>query len=227
MSPSTVTTPQLTRPRIVAACYAAAVAVNLISVGTDNRPLEWLSKPLLMPILIVLVIFGTSTHVTKPTVIAALGFATIADIALLVPGAPAFLIGMGCFAVMQATWIISFARLAAPRRLIRRWWLPSCYLLFCIGANTALWPLLGDLAVPMAAYSLLLVSMAAMAANVNAVAGIGGALFVVSDFMIGIDTSGIAIAGHDMAIMTTYALAQFLIVAGWKQATMTPISSVD
>lgn len=75
---------------------------------------------------------------------------------------------------------------------------------------------LGTLRVPVAAYSLLLVSVAVLTSGRNHEAAAGGALFVVSDALIACGVAGInAIPGQESAIMPTYVAAQFLLAAGF------------
>jgi uncharacterized membrane protein YhhN len=72
------------------------------------------------------------------------------------------------------------------------------------------------LRVPVAAYSLLLVSMAVLASGRNREAAAGGALFVVSDALIACGLAGINAAPlRESAVMPTYVAAQFLLAAGF------------
>ena len=70
--------------------------------------------------------------------------------------------------------------------------------------------------VPVAAYSLLLVSMAVLASGRNREAAAGGALFVASDALIACGLAGInALPRQESAVMPTYVAAQFLLAAGF------------
>jgi len=75
------------------------------------------------------------------------------------------------------------------------------------------------LRVPVAAYSLLLVSMAVLACGRNREAAAGGALYVASDALIACGLAGInAVPRQESAIMPTYVAAQFLLAVGFLRA---------
>jgi uncharacterized membrane protein YhhN len=90
------------------------------------------------------------------------------------------------------------------------------YAALWVALIAVLWRGLGSLRVPVAAYSLLLVSMAVLASGRNREAAAGGALFVASDALIACGLAGInAVPRQESAIMPTYVAAQFLLAAGF------------
>jgi uncharacterized membrane protein YhhN len=198
--------------------FAIAIAVDLAAISLDLGALRWASKPALALLLLAHLIVSTPPGM-RPARLFGLGLllACAADIALLVEGEPAFLVGMGLFGLMQITYFAVFVRLGAlPLR--RRFFAPACYLAVWLVANIVLWPRLGDLAVPVAVYSLLLVAMAAAAAGLNRTAALGGALFVVSDLVLGLGVAGVDFPLQSQAVMATYAAAQLLLVLGTVKA---------
>lgn len=198
--------------------FAVAIAVDLAAISLGLDALRWASKPALALLLLAHLIVSTPPGM-RPARLFGLGLllACAADIALLVEGTPAFLVGMGLFGLMQATYLAVFVRLgASPLR--RRLLAPACYLAVWLGANIVLWPRLGDLAVPVAVYSLLLVAMAAEAAGLNRRAALGGALFVVSDLVLGLGVAGVGFPLQSQTVMATYAAAQLLLVLGTIKA---------
>ncbi|MGH8877403.1 MAG: lysoplasmalogenase [Stackebrandtia sp.] len=208
-------------PRVPAAAFGLLVAVNLLGTGLGNSILEWASKPLLMPALIWLVLArGVTEPRIRPLLLSGLAAATVADIALLVPGRNALLIGMGFFAVMQLCFITAYTRVT---KVLARWralpWLPALYLAVWLGFVVTLWTSFGELAVPIAGYGLLLAIMAAAAGTVSPLVGLGGGLFMVSDFMIGLGIADLDFPARNPAIMATYCAAQFLIVTGLAAPT--------
>lgn len=207
---------------IPAVCFAVLVAVNLTGVALGNSVLEWISKPLLMPTLAwLLLVRGVTEPRTRPWLVVGLATATVADVALLIPGEAALLTGMGFFAAMQLCFITAYTRVTDVRR---RWrslpWLPAGYLAFWLGFNAAMWTTFADMAAPIAVYSLLLATMAAAAATVSTLVGLGGLLFLVSDLMIGLGIANVDFVGRGVAIMATYCAAQYLIVTGLTQRTV-------
>jgi uncharacterized membrane protein YhhN len=82
-------------------------------------------------------------------------------------------------------------------------------------ANALLWDRLGELAVPVLVYSLALCTMAAAAAGISRSVAAGGALFLVSDLLIGLGAAGMRAPAHGVLVMTTYAAALALLTTGW------------
>ena len=78
--------------------FGVVAVVELIGVGLDWTAVQWLAKPLLAPLLLAYLV-GVRRRVDPVAV--GLVAATAGDIALLVPGQPAFLVGMGCFLITQ------------------------------------------------------------------------------------------------------------------------------
>lgn len=210
------------------AVFAVLVAINLLGVGFDSALVEWLSKPLLMPALLwLLLAHGVAEARTRPLLIVGLIAATVADIALLIPGEAALLTGMGFFAVMQVCFVVAYTRVTGVAAAWRaRPWLPGAYLVFWLGFNAVMWTTFAEMAAPIAVYSLLLTVMAAAAATVSARVGAGGLLFLVSDLMIGLGIANLDFVGRDVAIMATYTAAQFLIVTGLT-AARSPAATAD
>ncbi|OEV06060.1 hypothetical protein AN216_00850 [Streptomyces oceani] len=190
--------------------FVLLAVVNLASVAAGWLPLEWATKPLLAPVLAARVWRSSGTR--QPPVLLGFGFATGGDVALLVPGTPAFLTGMGFFLGAQLCWITAFVRAGALPLLRRRRALCGSYVVAWGVAVGALAPLLGPgLAVPIAGYGLALVVMALTAHAKGRVAAYGGAVFVLSDLLIGLGAAGLDFAGRPVLVMTTYVSALFLL----------------
>ncbi|WP_328478237.1 lysoplasmalogenase [Actinoplanes sp. NBC_00393] len=192
--------------------FAAAATVEIVAVAADWTALQWVAKPLLAPLLI----WHLLRHGRPDVVVVAFVFATAGDIALLVPGDTAFLIGMLFFLGTQISLIVAFLRRARPL-----WWAFAGYGLLWAVANLVLGERLGALRVPIAIYSLALTAMAAAAAGVSRRVALGGLLFLVSDLLIGLGAAGMRPPAHGVLVMTTYAAALFLIATGWTRAALT------
>lgn len=122
--------------------------------------------------------------------------------------------GMGAFAAAHACYIAALARDGAARGVRPR--VAAGYAALWAVLIAVLWRGLGPLRVPVAAYSLLLVSMAVLASGRNREAAAGGALFVVSDALIACGLAGInAVPRQESAVMPTYVAAQFLLRPGF------------
>jgi uncharacterized membrane protein YhhN len=96
------------------------------------------------------------------------------------------------------------------------------------GVAAWIWPGLGTLRVPVAAYMGVLLAMG-IAAQLgrfgSPLVGAGAALFVASDSMIGISTFQTNFAGSGTLIWTAYYLAQAAITAGWLRHAARPVTS--
>jgi uncharacterized membrane protein YhhN len=209
--------------------FAIALAVELAAVAFDFDAVRWGSKPALTLLLLGYLIASVAPG-QRATRLFGLGLlvACAADLALLVEGTTAFLIGMGLFAVMQVLYMTAFVKLGALQAFRRRYAVPACYLAFWAGLIIALWPRLGPLAAPVAVYSLLLVTMAALAFGLGRarepgrLPGVGGALFVVSDLILGLGVAGLDLPGAGLAVMSTYAAAQLLLTVGIRRHLRSP-----
>jgi uncharacterized membrane protein YhhN len=186
--------------------FLVAAVVEVVAVAGDWLVPQWIAKPLLAPLLIWHLLRAGRADV----VVLAFGFATAGDVALLVPGQTAFLIGMAFFLGAQVCLIVAFVRRARPV-----WWAGAGYGVLWISANAALGERLGALRVPVLIYSLALTAMAAAATGVSRRVAAGGALFLISDLLIGLGAAGIRPPAHGVLVMTTYTAALALIATGW------------
>ncbi|WP_051703999.1 lysoplasmalogenase [Glycomyces sp. NRRL B-16210] len=209
-------------PRAWLWAFAVAIVADLAAITFGFDGLRWVCKPALTLLLLGYLIVSASPG-GRPARWMGLGLvlACGADIALLVEGTPAFLTGMALFGLMQIVYIAVFARLGALEPLRRRWFVPGAYLGFWLGANVVLWPRLEALALPVAVYSLLLVSMGTVASGLGRLAAAGGLLFVVSDLLIGMGRAGFDLPLESQSVMATYAAAQLLLVLGFLKALRT------
>jgi uncharacterized membrane protein YhhN len=194
--------------RVLLVSFGAAAAADLVSPAAGFDPGHMVAKPLLMPLL--------AAHVAARggprLLVAALLFGWGGDTLLLLDTDPAFLAGMASFAAGHACYLALFN--SAPRA--RGAWLLCAYGIALVAGVTLLWPdLPAELRLPVAGYSLLLTAMAYGATRLGLVAGLGGALFLLSDTLI---ATGVAdwpqLPRPEFWIMLTYIAAQFLLVKG-------------
>ncbi|MET3985895.1 lysoplasmalogenase [Streptomyces sp. PvR034] len=186
--------------------FAVATAADLGSLlaGWDTGHLVF--KPLLMPLLIGYAL----TRGAPRALVAALFFGWGGDLALLFDADPAFLVGMGSFALGHLCYLALFGRRPASPLA------GAAYAGALLGTVTLLWgDLPADLRIPVAGYSLLLTAMAWRSGALGWRAGLGGALFLLSDTLI---ATGVAhwpqLPRPDFWVMATYAAAQYLLAAG-------------
>ena len=107
-------------------------------------------------------------------VVAALLFSAIGDIALEFDGL--FIVGMGFFAAAHVCYVAFFLRSGAAACVRRLWYIPVAYAVVWVALVALLWSGLGDLQIPVAAYSLLLTGTAVSRPGSAWRTGLGGAL---------------------------------------------------
>lgn len=184
--------------------YALLCLLQLTFVLFGPDLARIVTKVMLMPALALAVLPAAS-----PLLIGALVAGWLGDIFLLADGTW-FLIGMAAFAGGHVCYITLFARSGRPHVAAI-----TGYAVVWAVMITLLWPGLGALQIPVALYSLLLATTAMTSTNAGWRAGLGGALFLVSDSMIAM---GLADWSRppavDFWIMLTYVAAQYLLATG-------------
>ncbi|SCE98076.1 Uncharacterized membrane protein YhhN [Micromonospora mirobrigensis] len=189
--------------------FGAVVVVELVGVAFDLPALQWVAKPLLAPLLAVRLL---AVRRRWELVATGLVFATAGDVALLLPGTTAFLVGMGCFLGTQLAFLTAFLRHRRAPAVVF-----AGYLALWAGANALLWGRLADLRLPVLGYSLALSLMATAAAGVSRRAAVGGALFLLSDLLIGVGAAGVELPGRGLLVMVTYVAALHLLTHAWSE----------
>ncbi|MFE5796407.1 lysoplasmalogenase family protein [Streptomyces sp. NPDC056503] len=196
------------------ALFTALAAVDITGVVLDVPVLEWATKPLLAPVLALYVRRITGTR--HPAFLTGLGFAAAGDVALLFPGPVAFATGIALFLGAQLCWTTAFVRAGAVPHLRRRPLLCCAYLAVWCAAVLALAPALEPgLAVGLSFYGLVLVTMACAAHVKGARAAWGGAVFLVSDMLIGLGAAGVDLPGRSLLVMPTYVVALALLATAF------------
>ncbi|MFJ4470268.1 lysoplasmalogenase [Streptomyces sp. NPDC089424] len=209
----------------VLAVLGVAAAVDLVSLAVGFEPGHTAAKPLLMPLLALWAHLCGAPRL----LVAALLFGWGGDVLLLSDAEPAFLAGMGSFALGHVCYLALFAAHGRPHPVprARAGLIALGYAVVLTGVVALLLPgLPAGLRVPVAAYSALLTAMAYGArTRLGPVAGCGGALFMLSDTLI---ATGLADwpqpPAPDFWIMLTYLAAQSLLTWGTLAAGRAPAS---
>ncbi|MET8447105.1 lysoplasmalogenase [Streptomyces sp. NPDC005209] len=209
-------------PRLLLIAFALVADVDLASLAAGLHTGHVVAKVLLMPLLAAYAFASGAPRLLIAGLLCGWG----GDVLLLSDADPAFMAGMACFAAGHVCYLVLFGRFPAPRARARR--LVPLYSVALATTVTLLWPdLPADLRVPVAGYSALLTAMACSAAlRLGPVAGLGGALFMLSDTMIATGIAGWPQSPRpDFWIMLTYAAAQYLIVSGTLDAPPAPATA--
>jgi uncharacterized membrane protein YhhN len=193
------------------ALYGLAALANIVASGTGSHVLDLVTKPLLMPLL---ALWLWRNDRNAKGILAGLAFSWAGDLALQFEGQTWFIIGMAFFLGAQICYITTFTKSGARPKA----WVAAGYGVALVVALILLWKPLGAMALPMTVYGVALAAMATLAASVNRTVGLGGMLFLISDFLIAFGIADTwAVPGPPIWVMLTYTAAQLLIVTGWVQ----------
>ncbi|MEU1226041.1 lysoplasmalogenase [Streptomyces sp. NPDC005828] len=207
---STLALSRPTASRALLAAFGLAAAVDLLSLLAGADLGHQVAKPLLMPLLAAYAVSRGAPRLLTAALLLGWG----GDVFLLSDADWAFLVGMGSFAAGHVCYLVLFGRRRTSPAL------GALYAAALAGTLTLLWPdLPADLRIPVAGYSLLLAAMAYRSSALGLAAGLGGALFLLSDTLI---ATGIAewpqLPAPDFWVMLTYIAAQYLLTAGALRA---------
>lgn len=204
--------------------YLVLCAVHLVLLETGPDWSVTTTKALLMPLLALGVVLAArrSAFATPWPLLLAIGLSWAGDVALSFPGM--FVVGLGAFLLAHVAYITVFLRMPGdltpgdrtPRSRPRPPLWTLVYAAWFVGFVALLGPHTGVLLVPVALYGLVLGLMATFAASRGPIMALGGALFVVSDSVLGLGRflPGYEFALHDLTVMSTYLAAQLLISLG-------------
>jgi uncharacterized membrane protein YhhN len=182
----------------------ALAAADTLFAATGRDRQRWLTKPLLMPVLMA----GRDRPAQR-----ALAFGAAGDMALLGGTESAFTAGLVSFLAGHVAWIIALRQRPGGGRLRSRPVLAAPYVAAFGVLNAYLWKRTGKDRIPVIVYStaLLAMSLAALDSGSPKTAA-GGALFLVSDGLLALEKfGGLHLPAHEGLVMATYTSAQALL----------------
>jgi uncharacterized membrane protein YhhN len=191
-------------PRRATAAYAALAVADTALAALGHDRLRRLTKPLLMPALMV----GRDRPTQR-----ALALSGAGDVALLGSSEVAFLAGLGSFLASHVAWIVALRQREAGGRLRAKPILAAPNVAAYVGLNAYLWSRTGKDRLPVAAYSTVLLAMSLVALDSgSSKAAAGGALFLASDSLLALEKFGnVHLPAHDGLVMATYTSAVALL----------------
>jgi uncharacterized membrane protein YhhN len=183
--------------------YWASAVIHLAAVVFDSAALRLLSKATLMPALASWVRSCEGPPLLVAALLASAAGDFLMELNFLLPG-------MAMFAAAHACYVALF-RSGAHRR---SWQVLGAYGVVYLASMVALWPGLGVYRGPVTAYAIMLTATAATSWWYGGRTGLGGALFLASDALI-----GAGLAGHDfplrnLLLKTAYGAGQYQIALG-------------
>lgn len=206
---------------------------SIIAAYADNN-LHYLSKGLLMPLLLAFFLTETRTYISSINkkyirfICFALIFSFFGDLFLIGESSLHFMLGIGAFLMAQVCYVVFFTSIQPFLKKHVLFLFVSGIIILCylVILNYLFYPVVKQqsLLIPVLAYSLVLGLMlftsvklfhAKQLSKTARLLFIAGAIiFVASDSMIGLNSFYLPDALPGFYIMVTYCLAQFLIVSG-------------
>lgn len=201
--------------RAVLVALALVSMVHLAAQGLHLDLLAGTTQLLLMPLLAAALLAGTTAPRGRLVQLAlvALGCSWLGDtIPRFVGGQAGFLGMLGSFLVAQLVYALAFWP-ARRRSLLARPMLVLPYLAVAVGIIVLCAPAAGPLLPAVVVYAAAICAMAVLASGLGRLAGIGGAVFVLSDVLIAVNAFGVLmLPGHSVWVMLTYIAAQVMLV---------------
>lgn len=195
--------------------YLLVSVIHLVALATGATAISDFTKPVLMVLLFVAFLFSLPNARGEVALFGSLGIllSWIGDVTLSSPDDLGFLVGLGFFLLAHLAYLTLFLRKLRMRRLRT---LAVVYAAWWVALVVVLAPHLGSLLVPVAVYGLVLCGMGALALHCNRWIAAGGALFVISDSLLGLHNflPGFMLWQADFLIMLSYLAAQGLIAFG-------------
>ncbi len=206
---------------------AIVTAADIYATGTGATILRFITKPLLMPLLIMAYVMGHDRkNIFSRLMISGLFFSWLGDILLMPEDNDGlyFILGLSCFLTTHILYIFYFLKISSQEKSFFRQY---PYLLLFIGIYGAgllylLWPYLGELKIPVSVYALIICTMLVMALwqfkripwHISGYFILGAGLFVISDSILAINKFRQPLPLAGILIMGTYVAAQVMIVFG-------------
>ena len=207
--------------------FLAVALLQLIAIQFNIPLLIIISKPMLMPVLAMVVWSYGMQGRQRNYILAALFFSFLGDSFLLLDDKqPLFFIaGLISFLITHMLYIIYFLAIKPIRKsLIKSHpYLPVLIILYGAGLVYFLYPSLGDLKIPVIIYAAVICTMLLCSIHiykrVSTTSGqqfiMGALLFVVSDSLLAIYKFYQPFALGSLFIMLTYCGAQYFLIKGF------------
>lgn len=215
--------------RISLLIFLIAGSLELASWLFEIRIIHLVCKPMLMPglLLYYLVSQREQKQYLSTALITALAFCWAGDVILMFEGELYFMLGLAAFLVAHVFYIFTFRQFSFDDHTdsiqgIQRLRFAFPVILYGTGLVVILFPHLDDLVIPVLIYALVLTIMVIQALLRYArtetssfiFVFIGALLFMISDSLLAVNKFMEPISGSGFWIMSTYVIAQFLIVKG-------------
>jgi len=200
--------------------FTVTTAAVLAAIVLEVPVLYFMTKPLLMITLMMYFITASKGYPNwRLFVVIALVFSWAGDVFLMREGM--FVAGLASFLIAHIFYIIAYQKTGAAQGQFNPWNLAG----FALTGATLIWvlyPGLGGMLIPVVTYALVLLTMAVWAHKRKGttpkasfvLVAVGAILFVVSDSLIAVNRFAFDVPAERLLVMSTYIVAQFMIVEG-------------
>jgi len=214
------------KSNIIVKSFIGFSLVYLLLILLGQEDYAWFLKPFLLPFLL-LAVYTHERFVTKKILLIALTLSWIGDIILMFAdqGKLYFIAGLLAFLLSHIFYILLFSKqlkIYLKKSKIIYWVGVTAIAFYLIVLLLLLLPSLGDLKIPVFIYALTISIMLLFALKgflnwqkpANIYILIGAIIFVASDSILAFDKFYAPLQYSSFLIMTTYLIAQYLIVVG-------------
>ncbi len=204
--------------RKLSLAFGALLAIHIAGLLGNVPLVATLTKPLLVPCLMVLVWLQSRTIRGHGIIQAALFFSWLGDVLLMLPGEGFFMGGLAAFLSAHVCYIWIFSREATFRWLRV---LPFLLYVALLLAGPLNGKLTENLQIPVYSYVVVIMIMGIFASLRNTqrpgyeLVLIGSILFILSDSFLALNKFSHPLPLSGFWIMLTYGLAQYFIVKGY------------
>ncbi|HEV8269860.1 MAG TPA: lysoplasmalogenase [Chitinophagaceae bacterium] len=206
--------------------FIVILLTDLFAVHTGNETLRYITKPLLMPLLIIYFLAETNSFTSslKKWILLALVFSWAGDLLLMFESifSNFFIFGLVAFLIAHIFYILFYENIIRKEGLNKNYWWFLPVFIYYIALVYLLSPHLGDMKLPVRIYGIVISYMLIQALQTGRIKDLGAAtlmiggavLFITSDSILAINKFYESFEYAGIAIMLTYGIAQLLIILG-------------
>ncbi len=213
--------------KILSIIFWMVVCIDILGISTNISFLHFTAKPLLIPLLLLLLNYSKTAVPGKNLFMIGLFFSWSGDIFLLFESSNTlfFIFGLVCFLTTHFFYIIYFLKIPSEKISFLKKQPLLFFLVIGYGVTLVwfLYPHLHELKLPVMVYATVICIMLLCSLHIflkvnspsNFFYLIGAAFFVMSDSLLAINKFYQPFAFAGVCIMLTYCAAQYFIVTGF------------
>lgn len=206
--------------------FLVILLIDIAAVYFRQEMLSYVSKPLLMPLLVVYFLRNTNTFISplKKWIVLALIFSWVGDVLLMFESMSPdfFMSGLVAFLIAHIFYILFYESIIRRENLKKNYWWYIPVLIYYVSIIYIVSPHLGEMKLPVRIYGIVISYMLIQALQTAGIkyqnaAGLmiaGSVLFITSDSLLAINKFHSSFEYAGIAIMLTYGIGQLLITLG-------------